>query len=122
LFSLKLVEGGLDIFWNHTIQYHPRGCGHFYVNLYFKSHAWDIDKAHFLSAYRCQASWDYILKNCNDEMAPQILDIIDKICSSAQTQMSDPARRIVVGLERSVFFKSVLPSFIHSMAKENYNR
>jgi len=55
-------------------------------------------------------------------MAPQILDIIDKICSSAQTQMSDPARRIVEGLERSVFFKSVLPSFIHSMAKENYNR
>ena len=63
--------------------------------------------------------WDYILKKCNSCMVPQILEIIDKICSSAQMQMSHTVRGIVKGLERSVFFKSVLPSFIHSITKEN---
>lgn len=71
---------------------------------------------------RCQASWDYILKKCDDKMAPHILDITHKICSSAQKQMSHTVKRIVKGLEKSVFFKSVLPSFIHSMTKENNNR
>ena len=80
-----------------------------------------LNKAHFLPACRCQASWDYILKKCDNKMAPQILDITDKICSGAQKQMSHTARRIVKGLEGSVFFKSVLPSFIHSMTKENNN-
>lgn len=55
-------------------------------------------------------------------MAPQILDIMDKMCSGAQKQMSDTVREIVKGLERSVFFKSVLRSFIHGATKENNNR
>ena len=55
-------------------------------------------------------------------MAPQILDIMDKICSSAQKQMSDTVKEIVKGLERSMFFKSVLPCFIDSVTKENNNR
>ena len=81
-------------------------------------------KTHFhpVCTCRCQASWDYVLKTCDDKMAPQILDIMGKICSSTQKQMSNTARRIVKGLERSVFFQSVLPSFIHSATKENSNR
>ena len=81
-------------------------------------------KTHFhpVCTCRCQASWDYVLKTCDDKMAPQILDIMGKICSSTLKQMSDTARRIVKGLERSVFFQSVLPSFIHSATKENSNR
>lgn len=71
---------------------------------------------------RCRASWDYVLKKCDDKMAPQILDIMDKMCSSGQKQMSDTVREIVKGLERSVFFKSVLRSFIHGTTKENNNR
>lgn len=79
-------------------------------------------KQNTLSTCRCRASWDYVLKKCSDKMAPQILDIMDKICSGAQRQMSDTVREIVKGLERSVFFKSVLPSFIRSVRKENNNR
>lgn len=116
----------MDIFWSQTFPlslFISKVVVTSIIIICFKLHViLKKKKAHFFSAYRCQASWDYILEKCDVKMAPQILDITDKICSSAQKQMSHTVKRIVKGLERSVFFKSVLPSFIHSMTKEDKNR
>lgn len=52
-------------------------------------------------------------------MALQILSIVDKICSSAQKQMSHTVSKIMEGFQQSVFFTSFLPDFIDNMTEES---
>ena len=72
---------------------------------------------------RCHAVWDYILELSTEkyttEMALQILSILDKICSSAQKQMSHTVTKIVRGFQQSVFFMSFLPEFVKNMMEES---
>ena len=67
--------------------------------------------------------WDYILElsveKYTSEMALQILSILDKICSSAQKQMSHTVCKIVRGFQHSVFFMSFLPSYVGDMTEES---
>ena len=72
---------------------------------------------------RCHAVWDYILELSTEkytpEMALQILSILDKICSSAQKQMSHTVSKIVRGFQQSVFFLAFLPCFVEKMTEES---
>ena len=75
---------------------------------------------------RYHAVWDYILElpteKYTPEMALQILSILDKICSSAQKQMSHTVSKIARGFQQSVFFTSFLPGFIENMTEESHIR
>ena len=52
-----------------------------------------------------------------DQMIFQILEIVNKICSSAP--MSHTVCGIVQGFQQSVLFRSALPSFIKKMTEES---
>ena len=52
-------------------------------------------------------------------MALQILSIVDKICSSAQKQMSHAVSKIVKGFKQSLFFTSFLPGFLDDMTEDS---
>ena len=73
--------------------------------------------------FRCHAVWDYILElsveQYTSQMALQILSIIDKICSSAQKQMSHTVSKIVKGFQQSLFFMSYLPGFVDNMTDKS---
>ena len=52
-----------------------------------------------------------------DQMTLQILEIINKICSSGA--MSHTICGIVQGFQQSVLFRSALPGFIDKMTEES---
>ena len=80
----------------------------------------------FVCVSRHHAVWDYILELSTEkytsEMALQILSILDKICRSAQKQMSHTVTKIVRRFQQSVFFISFLPDFVKNLTEESYIR
>ena len=48
-------------------------------------------------------------------MAMQILSIVDKICSSAQKNMSPTVTHLVKKFQGNAFFKSVFPDFVNKI-------
>ncbi|KAJ7323761.1 hypothetical protein OS493_030887 [Desmophyllum pertusum] len=72
---------------------------------------------------RCHAAWDYTLQlskeQCNNQIAQNVLYIIDKICSSAQGPMPQGVEEIVQQFAKSAFFKSILPNVVENTAKES---
>ena len=65
---------------------------------------------------RCRAAWNYTLELSKEKystkMTLQILEIIDKICSTAQ--MPYTVSEIVKDFQRSDFFRKVLHDFIEN--------
>ena len=51
-------------------------------------------------------------------MAKQILFIVDKICSSAQRNMSHTVTNLVKKFQGSAFFKSVFPDFVNETIED----
>ena len=60
------------------------------------------------------------MENYSPKMTCQILEIIDKISSSAR--MSHSVNDIVKGFQRSEFFGTVLPDFIDKMTELHEKR
>ena len=72
--------------------------------------------------FRCTALWEYILElpkaQYTTPMARQILSIVDKICSSAQRNMSHTVTNLVKKFQGSAFFKSVFPDFVNETIED----
>ena len=72
--------------------------------------------------FRCAALWEYVLElpkaQYTTPMAMQILSIIDKICSSAQRNMSHTVTNLVKKFQGSAFFKSVFPDFVNETIED----
>ena len=51
-------------------------------------------------------------------MAMQILSIVDKICSSAQRNMSHTVTNLVKKFQGSAFFESFFPDFVNETIED----
>nr|XP_058942771.1 NFX1-type zinc finger-containing protein 1-like [Pocillopora verrucosa] len=71
---------------------------------------------------RCTALWEYILELpkalYTTPMTMQILSIVDKICSSAQRNMSHTVTNLVKKFQGSAFFKSFFPDFVNETIED----
>ena len=63
-------------------------------------------------------SWNFPKHSYTTPMAMQILSIIDKICSSAQRNMSHTVTNLVKKFQGSAFFKSVFPDFVNETIED----
>ena len=72
--------------------------------------------------FRCAALWEYVLElpkaQYTTSMAMQILSIVDKICSSAQRNMSHTVTNLVKKFQGSAFFKSFFPDFVNETIED----